>query len=424
MVFRMLLLLFSLLYTNYASAGIVLDATTDSLEVVTTSTAAIDYDCNWTDNTTSAFTPGDTAGQITTATTTTVVAAPAASTQRNIQNCTFRNAGTASNTLTIQKDVSAANRTKYSATLGAGESIMLDQAGVFHALNAGGVEKRQASDLSGYSGFSFDYYKIGTASEAVGVRYAYAKDTGMPGAWVPGTPGLNGFWTDCNTASNAANPAGATQLGAHQLVNPATGNYYLTQVGLATSVAHLIELYDIVWYNTGLVVTTTTAQNITMPGSSIPARDVRGTTNGEGWNAAIYVTTATTNAGAVTNTTMSYTDESGNAGATATMASFPATAVAGTFVPFLLVAGDRGVRSVQSVTLGTSYAAGAISLVLYRKLASIPNPIVNVGAIMGPLAYNEAPGVRVYNGSCVWTAHLSSATTATNMAGSINIMER
>jgi hypothetical protein len=48
------------------------------------------------------------------------------------------------------------------------------------------------------------------------------------------------------------------------------------------------------------------------------------------------------------------------------MASFPATAVAGTLVPFQLATGDRGVQSVQSVTLGTSYVAGAISLVLFR----------------------------------------------------------
>ena len=80
------------------------------------------------------------------------------------------------------------------------------------------------------------------------------------------------------------------------------------------------------------------------------------------------------NAGAITNTTASYTDESGNSGNTATLASFPATAVAGTWVPFTLAAGDRGVRSLQSVTLGTSYVSGAIHLIAARLIARIATP--------------------------------------------------
>ncbi len=65
-------------------------------------------------------------------------------------------------------------------------------------------------------------------------------------------------------------------------------------------------LLDYLWINTGLVVTTLTAQAITPV--SLPARDMFETTNGDGVIAGILVTTATTNAAVIANTTISYTN--------------------------------------------------------------------------------------------------------------------
>jgi hypothetical protein len=121
--------------------------------------------------------------------------------------------------------------------------------------------------------------------------------------------------------------------------------------------------------NSGLVVTTTTAQAITPV--AIPARDTFDTANGDGVLAGFLVTTATTNAGAITNMTISYTNSAGVAGRTGTVTSFPATAVIGSFIPVNLQAGDKGIQSVQSVTFGTSLAAGAVSLVLYRVVRQV-----------------------------------------------------
>lgn len=422
MAFRILLLLLAMV--SSASAGIVLDATTDSLEVVTTSTSAIDYDCNWADNTTSAFTPGDSTGQITTATTTTVVAAPASSTQRNIQNCTFRNAGTVNNTVTIQKDANTSNRTKYSATLAAGESIRLDQSGTFSVVNAGGSLRTQSAVDSGYNGKTYAWQKVGTAKDSAGYWYSYQKDAGFPGASVLGAPGLNGWTTDCSTATNAAEPAGAAQVGSHLLQDPATGNLYLTQVEIAGSFAETVQLIDVLWYNTGYTVTTTTGQNTTFPGGGLPARDINGSSNGEGVQLALLTTTANTNAAAVATTTASYTDSDGNAGNTATFSALagwqaPATPVIGTWMPFQLAAGDRGMRAIASVTLGTSYGAGALSAVLYRPLVTISNTVANAaGVITLP-----APGIRIYPNSCIMAISVGSASAST-LAGSYTIMER
>lgn len=407
-----------------ARAGLVLEASVDSLELITSTAASLDYNCSWTDGTTTTFAPGKSAGNIASATTTTVVAAPGASTQRNVLNCSFRNASTTTaNALTVQRDVSTANRTMFAASLGPGEALLITQEGEFQLFTAAGVRRVQPLADSGYQGRPYPFIKAGTAKDAAGYAIAYSKDAGVPGASVPGAPGLNGWTTDCSTASNAADPAGAAQLGANVLQDPATGNLYLTQVAIAGSVAgETLELIDVLWYNTGLTVTTTTAQAITTP--TLPARDINGATSGEDVALALLTTTANTNAGVITNTTASYTDESGNAGATATFSAqvgwqAPATPVIGTWMPFQLAAGDRGTRALASVTLGTSYGAGALSAVLYRTLITLPNPL----AYTASEVTLPAPGIRIYPNSCIWAIQRGTATAAT-LQGSYTIMER
>ena len=297
-----------------AHAGIVLEASTDTLELVTSTSASLDYNCSFTDSTTSAFTPGKSAGNVASATTTTVVAAPATSTQRNILNCTFRNASTSTaNALTLQRDVSGSNRTMFAASLAPGEVLQLTQAGEFQVLSSSGALRTQSVD-SGYDGRAYYIAKGGTAKDSAGYWIAYAKDAGFPGAYSLGSPGLNGWTTDCSAASNAADPAGAAQLGAHILQDPSTGSLYLTELTLADTVAEIVQLIDVLWYNTGAVVTTTTLQGITTP--TLPARDINGSTNGEGVYAALLTTTANTNVAAISNTTINYTDSDGNTGNT------------------------------------------------------------------------------------------------------------
>ncbi len=409
-------------------AGFILE-TTDSIEIITSTAAAVDYNCSWTDNTTTAFTPGKTAGAISSATTTTVVAAPAASTQRSVQNCTFRNTSTTTaNALTVQRDVSATNRTMYAATLAPGEVLTVTQEGEFKILAANGLQRVQGTAETGYHGKTYKIAKVGTAKDAAGYAIANAKDAGTPGAYSLGAPGLNGWTTDCSTATNAADPAGAAQLGAHLLQDPATGNLYLTQIAIAGSVAaEAIEVIDVLWYNTGLAVATTTLQAVTTP--TLPARDINGSSNGEDVNLALLTTTANTNAAAIATTTANYTDSEGNTGNTATFAALvgwqaPAAPVIGTWMPFALAAGDRGIRALTNasgggITLGTSYGGGALSAVLYRTLITLPN---NVAYSPAPVVL-PAPGIRVYPNSCIWLILRGTATAAT-VAGSYTIMER
>lgn len=395
-----------LLLPSFVSAQTILSATTHSLEVVTTTTAPIDYYVSFVDYASGSVTPGSSQGAITTATTTTWVAAPGASTQRQLRRATFRNKSTSSaNILTFQKDVSGTNYEAYSVSLAPGESVKMDAEGEWNVYDSAGILR--IAGTSTIDGRTQSFLKVGAATEAAGLFHTLAASAGLPGSWVPGTPGLNGDHLACNSTADA------TIAGAPYLPTPSSGNYYLTSATTGTTVASVPFIYDLLWFNTGLVVTTTTAQSITT--GTLNARDQEGAALGEGVFLGLQVTTATTNAGAVTTITASYTDSDGNAGNTATIPTFPATAVAGTFVPFLLAAGDRGVRSVESITLGTTLTAGAVSVVLFRPIAYIPSPLANVGGTISVVNANPS-GTKLWNGTCLVVAYLASATTANTVS--------
>jgi len=248
----------------------------------------------------------------------------------------------------------------------------------------------------------FFFQKVGATMEAAGVYYTTVYLAGNPGAIA--TP-----------AAGVAGEALTTLSGQIPFPGAVGGeSVYLARFTAAANVAGRLLLVDRLWQNSGIVVTTTTAQTI---GSvAFPARDRDGAVTGNNVLVGMEVRVATTNAGAVTNTTMTYTDATLGGGQVATIPSFPATAVAGTFVPFALPAGGTGVGAIASVTLGTSYGAGAVHLVAYRVLASVAVGLANVGAdadlvqLGMPLCYaNTVP-------TLIW---LPSATTAVSPTGEI-----
>ncbi len=392
---------------------LLLVSTSESWEVVTDTTNQIDYTWSAVDMTSAAFTPVAGDGVITTATTTTIVAAPGASTQRQVKHLSFRNVGFTSAGVTVQRD-SGTPRTAFRATLLVGESLhYLDGYG-WKVFDASGREKLP-SESTGYWGRAYPLWKPGTAADTIGYWYCFAKDGGFPGAWSPGAPGINGRTTDGTTAADA---------GCVPIQTPALGTNYLTTVSLSATVAQWFMLVDVLWVNTGITVTTTTAQAITTP--AFPARCADGTANGEGLMIGLLFTAAATNAAVINNATVSYTNQAGTAGRTATLANLvgaqiPATPVIGTIVWFRLDAGDTGVRSIQSISLGTSLVTGTVSLLVARPLWSQPVLVANVGAHPQPPVN---PGVRLYNGTCALVCYQASATTATTMAGTLTVMER
>lgn len=417
----------SLLAPLLLATSFTLEGSTDALELVTSSAASTDYQISWSNVTATALTtPGTSSGNIASATTTTIVAAPSASNWRHIRGISVRNAGTVANTITLQVDRSASNRTLYRTTLAPGESLTWEETGDWHIYNSAGAPRVQ-SDTPGYSGRSFTLTKAATAIDTIGYHYLLQKDSGFPGAWSVGTPGVNGVATACDVVGTAGT-GGALSLGSPLLADPTSGGWYLTRFGLNGALANTYALLDLVWYNTGLAVAAG-AQAIVTPG--FPARDLNGSANGEGYRVAVYALTALGNAAAVATSTVTYVNSNGDPGRTATFSGVvgfqsPATPVIGTWMPFSLQAGDTGVRSISSFNTGTTYTSGTMMLIVYRQLALDGVPAANFpsGSLVSRAQLN--PGVRVWNDTCFAVAVLGApAVTAPSFTGGvIELMER
>lgn len=249
------------------------------------------------------------------------------------------------------------------------------------------------------------FEKITGTMPAVGGLCSLLYKAGIPGPAVAPTSAIDG-------------DALTSYAGQIPYANPGAGNGYLARLSCVASAVGTLLIADRLWHNATISASTTGAQ--TVNSVSFPARDTNGSTNGQGILIGIEVSTATTNASAVTNTTMSYTNSAGTASRTGTIASFPATAVAGTFVPFQLAAGDIGVRSIQSLTLGTSYAPSGspvIHLVAYRVLAKVAVPFANAGAALDTFALGMP---RMFDNSVPFLLWQTNGTASVNLRGLAN----
>lgn len=232
--------------------------------------------------------------------------------------------------------------------------------------------------------------------EAVGVWHSLLYAAG--GAGAAPAPGING--------------AALTSYGG-QLPFANAPNGLETKLLKLQSIAGqdgTLILADRLWHNSGIAITTTGGQSITFP--TLPARDRGGSINGEDVFVALEASAATGNGSAVTNTTMSYTSSADNAGSTGSIPSFPATAAAGTFVPFNLAAGHLGVKSVQSLSLGTSYVSGTVHLVAYRILG-----MLGLRAnIRDALEWARGDVIKAYDNTVPFLLWAPTATATTNIS--------
>jgi hypothetical protein len=403
------IILLLLLLPFISQAQIVLTSTTHTLEVTTTSTSGIDYRVTYFDETSSGASIDSTKlGKITTATTTPIVSAPASSTTRVIKYITLANIGAADNVVTVKVDVSA---TEYEETpdytLRSGEAI-------YYSVSYGW--QRSFDLISTISGLTKSFGKTQTATDAASYHYGGWKDAGTLGAWAPGTPGLGGRSTDGTTSTDA---------GCVFFPDAGSGKVrYLTQATICATQVGAYALYDVVWVNSGVNVTTTTGQTINSV--IFPARDDSGGVNGQGYQIGIYATAALGNAGVVSNSTITYTNSGGTGSRTATLSAtapnnFPATPVIGTVVWFELAAGDIGVKSIETLTLNTTLTSGSLSIFVARKLIDLNASVIN-GTFNNTL--NAGQGVVLYDNACILPFYQSSVTTAANIQGTVTTVTR
>ena len=181
---------------------------------------------------------------------------------------------------------------------------------------------------------------------------------------------------------------------------------YLSNFNIVTAINGTFEIYDRLWHNGGITITSTTAQTITSP--TWPTRDNNNSSNGEGVLLALEVS-ATTGAGTPT-ITVSYTNELGTAGRTGTnILVTSATSPVGSFIPISLQGSDKGVRSVQSITLSATWTSGTINLVAYRPLAG-GVLVGNAGTALDPLTGGVS--TKCWNGTVPFLACTPGAGTA------------
>lgn len=248
------------------------------------------------------------------------------------------------------------------------------------------------------------FYKTLSGTLVAGRPFTPFYTAGIPGAAVAPTPGLSG----------AALTSYAGQL---PFTNPVTGNSYLARfVADCVNQSGTLLLCDRLWHNSGLVVTTTTAQ--TVNSAAWPARDANGSTNGEGVLIGLEISGAT-GAGAATPS-ISYTDQSGNAGATGSMLfTYAASSAVGSFYPFTLAAGDTGVRSIQTCTLGVSMTSGTIHLVAYRVLAEIST----IAGVAGAVDAITSGMARMFDDTVPFLIFIPSGTASSYLTGTMTVAQ-
>lgn len=247
------------------------------------------------------------------------------------------------------------------------------------------------------------FLKVGIAMAAVGSQRAYTHwyASGNPGASSATSVGING---------EAVTPSlGASVSGRILRTNPSSGNAYLARLAVQAGATGTLWLIDRLWQNSGLSVTSTTAQAITP--ATLPARSNDGTSNGQGVMAAIEWS-ATGGAGTPT-VTLTYTDQDGNTGATGTFTGVTTPPV-GTFEIFTLGAGDTGIRAPTSFIQNATRTSGTMHLVLFRVLAQVEVTTANVGNAIDALT-SGLP--RIYDDSVLQLVWFPTATGATTIAG-------
>ena len=118
---------------------LLLTGTSDLIQVITGQAVTVDVHASWVDNASGTITPGRTNTIITSNQTTTVVASPAASTQRNVQTLNIRNVhATSSCTVTVIHYDGASGADLIEYTLLAGETIQYVDGHGWKALTAAG----------------------------------------------------------------------------------------------------------------------------------------------------------------------------------------------------------------------------------------------------------------------------------------------
>lgn len=244
------------------------------------------------------------------------------------------------------------------------------------------------------------FFKAAQVAEGAGLWHSLWKAAGFPQAGA--TPPAFG-------AGAGYIPSGAT-LGALRRPNPAGGTLgYLAKMLAQGTAAGKLVVYDRLWACSGFDMNSVALQAIVTPGL-VNRPDALGD-RVELWG-EFY---AAPGAAGTPVVTVNYTDQDGNPGA-ATYSRPAANAESvGQMVPFLLAAGDSGVRGVIDLQLSAGTGAvGDFGLTLLRRVCSLPLSSPNVPQLLDAIALALA---KVDDNACLALKVLCSGASTGDISG-------
>lgn len=243
-------------------------------------------------------------------------------------------------------------------------------------------------------------YKASLAAKAAGTFQSLWTAAGLPAAGIAPATGSGAVPTNATQGAIAWNSPGGANKG------------YLARWALGGATVGSVILYDRLVHTSGLNGTLTTAQTINTTALTRYNASSTEKAQVEAW-LEWYTATGST----ASNVTVSYTNEAGTAARTSVSVAMPVTPSVGQMLPLPLQAGDKGVSSVETLTLSASTAtAGNFGVTLLRRIAEIPLLIANVNQSFDALALGMP---EIKPGACLALMVLASTTNTGIMAGGL-----
>lgn len=229
-----------------------------------------------------------------------------------------------------------------------------------------------------------------------------------------GQPGTGS--TTLGQATSGAVPT-STSTGALPFTNPVSGNSYLAGIRGMSAATGLIIIYDLLWCwgsgGSGWSVTSTGAQSTVSPAALTRPDSTTGLNT-------MWMETLAVGGAASGTSTISYTDQDGTAGNSASLFATKISAPPiGTIERYTLAAGDSGVRSVQSMTNSATWTSGTFRLCIVREVAAVPCT-ANVGFMYD--AYDLGLP-RVYDSACLGVAFSANSTATGPLCMTISLAQ-
>lgn len=208
-------------------------------------------------------------------------------------------------------------------------------------------------------------------------------------------------------------PTAAT-VGAFSFTNPAGGvQSRMGRCSVQMAIIGAVLFYDRLWH-AGSFSLATAGNFAGWTGATAQTRpDALGGST-ECWieiNVALAATASTI--------TLTYTNQAGTASRTGTCA-LPASAISGRMFPVVLQSGDSGIRSIQTISIGTAVATGSMNIVVLRALNDIGASIAG-GKEIQDYALTGLP--RIYDNACIAMSCYTSNTATGYLQGQFNILQ-